>query len=159
MKTVKRARSQPCLAGPPRSDEGQLAGDRREGDRCPDTQPRLLEVVSASRMERRANWRAGRTGPIATGASSRSAPAIFLRRLSLFGPYSSRGNKRADRRAAQTERWLAGRNPNKSQVFPVKVPNGSRIPLLARSSLPCGKACSALGSNNRVPERTPDRQH
>jgi hypothetical protein len=70
---------------------------------------------------------------------------------------NNRGNKPAGRPAAQMERLLAVRNPNKSQVFPVKEPNGSRIPP-GRSSLPFGKACNALGSSNRVPERTPDQQ-
>jgi hypothetical protein len=76
-------------------------------------------------------------------ALTRNEHEIVPRHLSLFSPCSNRGNTLADRREAQTERSLAGRNPNKSQVFPVKEPNGSRIPLLARFSLQCGKACNA----------------
>jgi len=62
-----------------------------------------------------------------------------------------------DRREAQKELLLAGRNPNKSQVYPVLEPNGSRTPP-GRSSLPDGNSCNALGSNNHVPERTSDQQ-
>jgi hypothetical protein len=82
------------------------------------------------------------------------------RRRSLCAQYSSRGNILACRPAAQTVRSLAVRNPNKSQVFPVKEPNGNRRlpPLPGRSSLPFGRACSAWGSSNRVPKRTPDQQ-
>ncbi len=72
-------------------------------------------------------------------------------------PCSNPGNTQGGRRAAQMARWLAARNPNKSQMFPVKEPNGSRIPP-GRSSLPCGKACNASGSSNHVPERTSDQQ-
>ena len=70
---------------------------------------------------------------------------------------STPGNRPGGRPAAQTVRWSAGHNPNKSQVFPVKKPNGSRNPP-ARSFLPGGKICSALASSNRVPERTVDQQ-
>ena len=59
--------------------------------------------------------------------------------------------------AARKERWLAGHNPNKSQGFPVKEPNGSRN-LPVRFSLPGGKVCIASGSSNRVLEKTLDRQ-
>lgn len=88
------------------------------------------------------------------GASVR---AVLLRRLIPCAMCSNRGNRRDGRLAAQTERLLAVRNPNKSQVFPVKELNGSRIPL-DRFSLPYGKACNALESSIRVPERTPDQQ-
>jgi hypothetical protein len=79
------------------------------------------------------------------------------RRHFLFAPYSNRGNTPAGRLEVRMERLLAARNPNKSQAFPVKEPNGSRIPL-DRSSLPGGKACNVLGSKNRVLKRTLDRQ-
>jgi hypothetical protein len=79
------------------------------------------------------------------------------RRRFLSAPCSNPGNTPDDRHAVQKERWLAGHNPNKSQAFPVKEPNGSRIPPV-RPFLPGGKVCSALGSSNRVPERTSDRQ-
>jgi hypothetical protein len=86
-----------------------------------------------------------------------SGRALWTRRRFLSAPCSNRGNRPDDRHAVQRERWLAGHNPNKSQEFPVKEPNGSRIPP-GRSSLPGGKACNALGSSNHVPKRTPDRQ-
>jgi hypothetical protein len=79
------------------------------------------------------------------------------RRRCLCVPCSNRGNKLDDRHAAQMERLSAARNPNKSQVFPVKEPNGSRIPP-GRFSLPCGKACNASESNNRVPGKRSDQQ-
>jgi len=74
-----------------------------------------------------------------------------------YGPCSTPCNRQGDHHAAQRERWLAGHNPNKSQGFPVKEPNGGRIPP-DRSSLPAGKVCNASGSSNRVPGKTLDRQ-
>jgi len=82
---------------------------------------------------------------------------LWTHRRYPCAPCSNPGNTPGGRRAAQMARWLAARNPNKSQMFPVKEPNGSRIPP-GRSSLPCGKACNASGSSNHVPERTPDQQ-
>ena len=82
---------------------------------------------------------------------------LLTRRRCLCAQYSNPGNTPDDRRAARMARWLAARNPNKSQLFPVKEPNGSRIPL-GRFSLPCGKACNASGSSNHVPEKTADQQ-
>jgi hypothetical protein len=80
------------------------------------------------------------------------------RRRCLCVLCSNRGSTPDGRLGAQMGRLLAARNPNKSQVFPVKEPNGSRIPP-DRFSSPCGKAYNALGSNNHVLERTSDRQH
>ena len=105
-------------------------------------------------------------GSTSADASSRaSAPmhpnsAPNVRRCCcLCVPGSSPGKTPDDRRVVQMEQWLAGRSRNRSQVFPVMEPNGNRsLPHLGRSSLPDGKACSAWGSNNRVPERTPDPQ-
>ena len=85
------------------------------------------------------------------------SPSGGLRRPSLCAPYSNRGNRLVCHPEAQTARLLAVRNPNKSQVFPAKEPNGSRI-LPDRFSLPFGKAYNASGSSNHVPERTPDQQ-
>ncbi len=76
----------------------------------------------------------------------------------LCAPGSNPGKRLGGRRAVQKALLLAGHNPSRSQVYPATEPNGSRNPPLDRFSLPYGKACSASGSNNRVPERTPDQQ-
>ena len=77
----------------------------------------------------------------------------------LYEPGSSRGKKLDDRPLVQMEQSLAGRSRSRSQVFHGMVPDDTRsLPHLVRSSLPYGKACSAWGSNNRVPGRTPDPQ-
>jgi hypothetical protein len=81
------------------------------------------------------------------------------RRRCPCAPCSNRGNIPDDRHGVQKGRLSADRNPNKSQVFPVmKEPNGSRIHPPDRFSLPCGKACNALGSNNRVLGKMSDQQ-
>lgn len=81
-------------------------------------------------------------------------------RRCLCAPCSNRGNTPDDHHAAQTARLLADRNRNKSREFPVMEPLGSRILLLplARSSLPCGKVCSAWESKNRVLKRMTDQR-
>ncbi len=94
---------------------------------------------------------------IRTGLCAIIGRALWTHRRCLCAPYSNPGNTPGGRRAAQRARWLAGRSRNRSQMFPVKEPNGSRIPP-GRSSLPRGKACNASGSSNHVPERTPDQQ-
>ena len=72
-------------------------------------------------------------------------------------PGSTPGNTPDGRLAVQKEPLSAGRIPSKSQMFPVTDLNGIRNSP-GRTSLPYGMSCSALGSNNRVPEKTPDRQ-
>jgi hypothetical protein len=79
------------------------------------------------------------------------------RHRSLCAPGSSPGKIPDDHRAAQMALLLAGRNPNKSQVFLWPERNGSRSPP-GLASLPAGKSCNASGSNNHVPGRTPDQQ-
>jgi hypothetical protein len=74
----------------------------------------------------------------------------------LYAPDSNPGKRLADRREAQKALWLAGRNLNKSQVFPALEPNGSRS-RPGRSSWPDGKAYNAWESSNRVPEKMPDQ--
>jgi hypothetical protein len=87
-----------------------------------------------------------------------SAPSVH-RCCCLCVPGSSHGRKLDDRRVVQMEQWLAGRSRSRSQVFHGMEPDDTRsLPHLVRSSLPYGKACSAWGSNNRVPGRTPDPQ-
>lgn len=74
-------------------------------------------------------------------------------------PGSNRGKTLDDPHAAQMALLWAGHNPSRSQAYPVMEPNGNRNPLPpGRSSSPYGMACSASGSNNRVPGRTPDQQ-
>jgi hypothetical protein len=63
---------------------------------------------------------------------------------SLYVPGSNRGRIPDGRRVVQRALWLADRSRNRSRVFPVPEPNGSRNLLrLGRSSLPLGKACNA----------------
>ena len=85
------------------------------------------------------------------------ATADATRRHFLYAPGSNPGNKPAGRHAVQKARLLAVRSPSRLLGSPASEPNGSRIPP-DRLSLPSGKACTASGSSNRVPERTPDRQ-
>jgi len=76
------------------------------------------------------------------------------------GPGSNPGKTPGGRHAVQKVRWLADRSRNRSRVFPVPEPNGSRNlhHHLGRFSLPHGKACNAWAWSNRVPGRTPDQQ-
>jgi hypothetical protein len=63
---------------------------------------------------------------------------------SLYVPGSNRGKTRDGRRVVRKVQWLADRSRNRSRVFPVPEPNGSRnLHHLGRSSLPYGKACNA----------------
>ena len=80
-----------------------------------------------------------------------------LHRPSLCAPGSSRDKTLDDRHAVQKAQLSAGRNPNKSRVFPWPERNGSRSPP-DRSFLPDGNSCNVLGSNNHVPGRTSDLQ-
>jgi len=84
-------------------------------------------------------------------------PASAPRPCRLSALRSTTGKIPAGHLAARKEQSLAGHNPNKSQAFPVKEPNGSRNLPVRFFSLG-GKACSAWGSSNRVPEKTLDRQ-
>jgi hypothetical protein len=72
-------------------------------------------------------------------------------------PCSNPGNRPDDRLAVQRALWWAGRNLNKSLVFPALERNGNRC-FPDRSFWPDDTACNALGSNNHVLERMPDRQ-
>ncbi len=82
-----------------------------------------------------------------------------LHHCCLFAPGSNRGKKPAGRHEVQKAQSWVGRSQNRSQASLVQEPNGihHRNPP-DRFSLPYGMACSVLVSNNRVPERTPDRQ-
>ena len=66
------------------------------------------------------------------------------REQNLYEPGSSPGKIPGGRHGARRARLLADRTRNRSQKFPVPVPNGSR-PLHHpdRSFLPSGKACNA----------------
>ena len=76
-----------------------------------------------------------------------------------YVPGSSPGKTPDDRLAVQMEQSWVGRSRSRSLEYRGKKPADNRsLPHLGRSSLPYGKACSAWGSNNRVPERTPDPQ-
>jgi hypothetical protein len=80
-------------------------------------------------------------------------------RCFLCAPGSNPGKTPDDHRAAQREPWWVARNPNKSLEFLLLEPNDIRTLLpLDRSSLPAGRVCSALVSNNRALGKTPDRQ-
>jgi hypothetical protein len=133
----------------------------KEGKRRPSTEP---WCNARPNLDRRADLPCDFLGAAARFRKSFSwMGSSFIRGRVLANrrfpcaPCSNRGNRQAGRLAAQKGRWWADRNPNKSQVFPVKEPNGSRIPP-ARFSLPDGNFCNASGSSNRVPERTPDQQ-
>lgn len=62
----------------------------------------------------------------------------------LCEPDSNPGNTPGGRHEVRKVLLLADRSRNRSRVFPVPEPNGSRtLHHLGRSSLPYGKACNA----------------
>jgi hypothetical protein len=67
------------------------------------------------------------------------------RGCSLYVPGSNPGKIPDGRRVVRRALWLADRSRNRSRVFPVPEPNGSRnlLHCLGRSSLPLGKAYNA----------------
>jgi hypothetical protein len=66
------------------------------------------------------------------------------RGCSLYVPGSNPGKTPDGRRVVRKVLWLADRSRNRSRVFPVPEPNGSRnLHRLGRFSLPLGKACNA----------------
>ncbi len=71
--------------------------------------------------------------------------AILRRRgCFLYVPGSNPGKIPDGRRVVRRVQWLADRSRNRSRVFPVPEPNGSRnLHRLGRFSLPFGKAYNA----------------
>jgi len=66
------------------------------------------------------------------------------RGCSLCVPGSNPGKIPDGHRVVRRALWLADRSRNRSRVFPVPEPNGSRnLHRLGRFSLPLGKACNA----------------
>jgi len=99
----------------------------------------------------------GETEPV-NDCLSNSDHCVRLHRC-LCVPGSSPCKTPGDHHVVQMEQSLVGRSRSRSQVCHGKKPADNRsLPHLGRSSLPDGKACSAWGSNNRVPGRTPDPQ-
>ena len=117
-----------------------------------------LLCVSACLVLRQEKYERGCSFKPSAPMHPNSAPNV-RRCCCLCVPGSSHGRKPDDRRVVQMEQSLADRSRSRSQVFHGMEPDDTRsLPHLVRSSLPDGKACSAWGSNNRVPERTPDLQ-
>jgi hypothetical protein len=94
--------------------------------------------------------------------NSSSGFLVQHQRHFLCAPGSNPGKKRGDRRVVQKVQWLADHNRNRLLVCREKEqPNDNHHHHhlhLANFSLPDGRLYSALGSNNRVPEKTLDRQ-
>jgi hypothetical protein len=82
-------------------------------------------------------------GEVVNNGHARHA-RLRRRCCSLYVPGSNRGKKPDGRRVVRKVQWLADRSRNRSRVFPVPEPNGSRnLHHLGRFSLPYGKACNA----------------
>jgi hypothetical protein len=75
-------------------------------------------------------------------------------------PDSNPGRTPVDRLVVRRAQLLVGRNPNRSQAYPVQEQNDShrRRNPPDRFSLPYGMVCSVLELNNHVPGRTSDLQ-
>lgn len=118
--------------------------------------PNALRELVIQKLEIENRWDRSEPARFNTGCG-RAMPPRLLHRRSLCAPGSSRGKTLDDRHAVQKAQLSAGRNPNKSRVFPWPEQNGSRSPP-DRSFLPDGNSCNVLGSNNHVPGRTSDLQ-
>ena len=117
-----------------------------------------LQCVSAYVVLRQRKYERGCFFRASAPMHPNSVPSV-RRCCCLYVPGSSHGRRLDDHRVVQMEQSLAVRSLSRLQVFRGMEPDDTRsLPHLVRSSLPDGKACSAWGSNNRVPERTPDPQ-